>query len=116
MTPASLHAAPRREAANSVTGDAVGERVAERLCAVGVFTRQVEQVHAGEDDEEAAEKRDCVYGRGRVEALEEEARGDEGAGCEGYVVEGVDAGSKLVAGLECRKGEKRGRTYWWRIG
>ena len=58
--------------------------------AVGVVAREVEQVDAGEDDKEAAEKRDCVYGGGGVEALEEQEGGCEGAGREGYVVEGVD--------------------------
>jgi hypothetical protein len=65
--------------------------------AVGVFSREIEEVDAGKDDEEAAEQGDGVYGGGGVEALEEEAGGDEGAGGEGDVVEGVDAGGRLVA-------------------
>lgn len=66
--------------------------MAVRVCAVGVFAREVQQVYAGENYQEAAEERDRVYDRGCVEALEEEAGGDEGARREGDVVEGVDAG------------------------
>lgn len=91
LAPAGLHAAPCGEAADSVARNAVAQRVAERVRAVGVIAREVEEVHAGEDDEEAAEERDGVYGGGGVEALEEEAGGDEGKGREGYVVEGIDA-------------------------
>ena len=84
-----MHAATGREAADSVAGDAVGHCVAECVCAIGVFARKVEEVDAGEDDEEAAKERDGVYGGGGVEALEQEARSDEGKGGECYVVEGV---------------------------
>ena len=91
-----LHAAARGEAGHGVRGDAVGRCVARVVDAVGVFAREVEEVDAGEDDEEAAEQGDGVDGGGGVEALEEEAGGDEGAGGEGDVVEGVDAGGRLV--------------------
>lgn len=63
----------------------------EVFVAVGVFAAEVEQVDAGEDDEEAAEEGYCVYGGGGVETLEEETRCDERAGGEAYVIEGVDA-------------------------
>jgi hypothetical protein len=59
--------------------------------AVWVFAAEVEEVDAGEDDEEAAEEGEGVDGGGGVEAAEEDEGGDEGEGCEGYVVEGVDA-------------------------
>ena len=59
------------------------------MFSVWVFAREIEEVDAGEDDEEAAEEGDCVYGGGGVEALEEEEGGEEGAGCEGDVVERV---------------------------
>jgi hypothetical protein len=72
----TLHGAAGREAGNGVGGRAVGEGRAEVAVAVGVVAREVEEVDAGEDDEEAAEKGDCVYGRGGVEALEEEEGGD----------------------------------------
>lgn len=81
--------------------------------AVGVVAREVEEVYAGEDDEEAAEQGDGVDGGGGVEALEEEAGGDKGAGGEGDVVEGVDASGGLV--VEEFWVRKR-RTCWWRIG
>ena len=86
---ARLHGAAGGEAGEGVAGSAVGELVAE-VIAVGVLAREVEEVDAREDDEEAAEKRNCVYGGCGVEALEEQAGCDERAGCEGYVVEGVD--------------------------
>lgn len=44
--------------------------------AVGVFAREVEEVDAGEDCEEAAEEGDGVYGVGGVEAAEEDEGGD----------------------------------------
>lgn len=58
--------------------------------AVWVFAREVEEVYAGEDGEEAAEEGDCVDSVGCVEALEENERCDEGAGGEGDIVERVD--------------------------
>lgn len=57
---------------------------------VWVFAGQVEEVDTRKDNEEAAQKGNCVNGGGGVEALEEEAGGDEGEGCEGYVVERVN--------------------------
>lgn len=113
LAAAGLHAATRGEAGHGVRGDAVGVRVARVVDAVGVFAREVEEVDAGEDDEEAAEQGDGVDGGGGVEALEEEAGGDEGACGEGDVVEGVDAGGGLV--VEEFWARKR-HTCWWRIG
>lgn len=91
LTAPGLHATPCGEAGDAVRGDAVAEVVAEAGSTVGVFAREVEQVDTREDNEKAAEEGDCVYGGGGVEALEKEAGGNEGAGCEGYIVEGVDA-------------------------
>jgi hypothetical protein len=62
------------------------------VIAVGVFAGEVQEVDAGEDGEEAAEERDCVYGVGCIEAAEEDEGGDEGTGGECYVVERVYAG------------------------
>ena len=62
LAAARLHTTASGEAGDGVGGEAVGEVVAEVLVAVGVFAAEVEQVDAGEDDEEAAEERDCVYG------------------------------------------------------
>lgn len=42
--------------------------LAEEMAAIGIFARQVKEIHAGEDDEKSAEERDCVYRVGRVEA------------------------------------------------
>ena len=64
---------------------------AEGLVAIGVLTREVEEVYAGEDDEEAAEQRDGVDSRRSVEALEKQAGCDEGASGESHVVERVHA-------------------------
>lgn len=58
----------------------------------GVFAREVEEVNAGEDCEETAQKRDGVDGVASVEASEEDEGCDEGAGGEGDVVQRVDTG------------------------
>ena len=42
---------------------------------IGVIAREIEEIDAGKYDKEAAEERDGVYGRGGVEALEEEEGG-----------------------------------------
>lgn len=113
LAAAGLHAAARGEAGHGVRGDAIGVCVARVVDTVGVFPREVEEVDAGEDDEEAAEQGDGVNGGGGVEALEEEAGGDEGAGGEGDVVEGVDAGGGLVVEEVWLRLQ---RTCWWRTG
>ena len=46
------------------------------MSAVGVFAREVEEVDAGEDREEAAKEGDGVNGVGGVEAAEEDEGGD----------------------------------------
>lgn len=51
----------------------------------------VEQVHAHEDDEEAAEERHGVNAAGGVEALEEDRGRDDRAGREPDIVDRVDA-------------------------
>ena len=92
---AGLHAAAGAHAGDGVGGDAVvvvlGQRFGGERGALGIFAREVEQVDAGEDDEEAGEERDGVDGGGGVEAAEEDEAGDEGEGGEGNVIEGVDA-------------------------
>jgi len=97
--PARLHAPARAERAEAVDGDAVdlvvfaaGVSFAAdaEFDAFRVLAREVEEVDAGEDGEEAAEEGDGVDCVGGVEALEEDEGGAEGAGGEGYVVEGVD--------------------------
>lgn len=62
LAAAQLHAAAGGEAADGVAGNAVGHCVAMGAGAVGVFAREVEEVYAGEDDEEAAEEGDGVDG------------------------------------------------------
>ena len=57
-------------------------------------SREVQEIYAREDDEETAEQGDGVDCGCSVEALEEEARSDEGTGREHDVVEGVDTESK----------------------
>jgi hypothetical protein len=61
----------------------------ERSVAVGIVAREIEEVDTGEDDEESAEQRDCVYSRCGVEALEKQERRDEGTSREAYIVEGI---------------------------
>lgn len=53
---------------------------------VRVAARQIEEVNAAENYEEAAEEGDSVDGVGSVETLEEDEGGTEGGGCEGYVI------------------------------
>jgi len=103
-----LHAAAREWGGHAVCRDAVhvvfvcvrvgggGRGADHQVAAFGVFAREVEEVDAGEDDEEAAEQGDGVDCVGGVEALEEDEGGAEGAGCEGYVVEGVDTKGRVV--------------------
>lgn len=83
--------------------------------AVRIGAGEVQQVDAREDDEEAAEEGDCVYGRGCVEAAEEEEGGDESEGCEGYVVEGVDTGEVSIDSSINWTAEVR-RTCLWKTG
>jgi hypothetical protein len=74
-----------------VGGDAVVRGAVYEFRAVWVAAGDVEEVDTGEDYEEAGEEREGVYGVGGVEAAVEDEGGAEGGGCEGYVVEGVDA-------------------------
>lgn len=124
----ALHAQARLQARQPVRGDAVDLAVAAtrlvagavaladaELFAVGVLARQIEQVDAGEDGQEAAEEGDRVACVDGVEALEEDEGGDEGEGGEGYVVEGVDAGRNCQC-LVSRATLALQLTYLWRIG
>ena len=74
------------------------------------LARDVEQVDAHEDDEEAAEERDGVDAAGGVEPLEEDGGGDNSAGGETDIVDRVDA--------EISGGSRRllvqTLTRWWR--
>lgn len=102
-TPSRLHAQARLDGTDAVDWYPVHFDVLAsvggnaEIGAVRVFSREVEQVDAGEDGEEAAEKGDGVDGVGGVEAAEEDEGCAEGAGGEGYVVEGVDAAISLSA-------------------
>lgn len=97
--PSPLHAQPGLEAREAVGGDSVDFVVGSAavaggyagVYAVGIFAGEVEKVDACEDCEEAAEEGDGIYGVGGVEATEEDEGGGQGEGCEGYVVEWVDA-------------------------
>lgn len=60
--------------------------------AVGIFAAEIEQVYTRENDEKATKEGNCVYGRGGIEALEEETGCNEGACRKGDIVEGVDTG------------------------
>lgn len=59
-------------------------------CAVGIFSRKIEEVDAGEDGEETAEQGDGVDGVGGVEATEEDEGSEQRAGSEGHVVKRID--------------------------
>lgn len=99
QTPPTLHGAARTKRGERIGWYSVveavpeaGGRFAEEGSPVGVFAREVQQVDATEDDEEAAEEGYGVYRVGGVEASKEDEGGDEGEGREGYVVEWVDPG------------------------
>jgi len=79
------------DARDDVGGDAVVRGAVYHFGAVWVAARDVEEVDAGEDYEEAGEEGEGVDGVGGVEAAVEDEGGAEGGGCEGYVVEGIDA-------------------------
>lgn len=64
--------------------------MAHKMSAVGIFAREVEEVDACEDDEEAAEEGNGIYGVGRVEALEKDEGCEEREGRECDVVEWID--------------------------
>ena len=78
---------------NGIRGRPVSEARTEVRIAVGVFAGQVEQIHAREDDEKSTEERNRIHSGRRIEALEEEARGDECACCKGNIVERVYTGA-----------------------
>ena len=98
-TPPPRHTHARRDRSQPIRGYAVdfnvfasrrlGPGVYAEVGAVGIFAGEVEEIDSCEDCEEAAEEGYGVYGVGGVEAAEEDEGGAEGAGCEGYVVEGV---------------------------
>lgn len=103
----ALHAHARAEAAHAVYGYPINFAVFPTLvsfalaanaevAAVWIFAREVEEVDAGEDGQEAAEERDGVDDVGCVEASEQDEGREEGAGREGDVVEGVYAAKMLV--------------------
>lgn len=88
---AGLHAAPRQRGGHGVGGNAVDlvERRAGGMHVVmtlGIFAGKIEEVHAGENDEEAGQERNGIDRVGRVEALKEDKGCEEGAGCECYIV------------------------------
>ena len=86
-----LHAHPRLEARDHIgAGGIAGPVAAHRLSAVGVAAAQVEQVDAGEGDEEAGQQREGVHGIGGVETAEEDEGGAESGGGEGHVIQRVD--------------------------
>lgn len=93
---AGLHAHPRLQGRDHVGAGHILV-AGNQAVAVGVAARQVEQVHAGKGDEEAAKEREGVGHVGRVEALEEDEGGAKGSRGEGDVVEGVDARDALAA-------------------
>lgn len=75
-----------REPRYAVCWDSIAEAVPECAATVGVFAREIEEVNAREDDEEAAEKGDRVDGVGGVEPAEEKEGRHKGTGSECYVV------------------------------
>lgn len=89
---AELHAAARLDSRDAVGWDGVfvGMPIDE-VVAVRVAAGEIEEIDAGEDDEEAAEEGEGIDGVGGVEAAEENEGGAERGGREGDVVERVDS-------------------------
>lgn len=103
-TAPGLHGETRLKAREAVSGDPihflVGAAIVGRLDAdvatVRIFPRQIEQVYASKDGEEATEERNSVDGVGRVESAEEDERRDQCEGRERHVVQRVHtAGIKV---------------------
>lgn len=92
LTPPRLHRPPGVEAGNSVRGNTVFfvNLAVEELATVRVVSRKVEEIHAGEDNQESAKKRDGIDGVGGVEAFEKDKRSAKRSCSERDVVERVD--------------------------
>lgn len=74
-TPAGLQGPARLVARNAIRRSAlVVHFVGVQASAVGIVSGEVEEVHAGEDDQEPTQQRDRVHGVGGVEAFEEDKR------------------------------------------
>lgn len=90
--PRVLHADARLDGGNHVRARGVAAAPGRQgLGSARVGAGEVEEVDAGEGDEEAADERDGVDRVGGVEAAEEDEGGAEGGGSKGYVVERVYA-------------------------
>lgn len=72
----------------------VGQRPAVR-----VVSGEVEEIHAGEDDQEPAQQGDRIHGIGGVEPLKEDERGTQGGSGKRNIVEGVHAGQRSATGF-----------------
>ncbi len=74
LASAPLHASPCLEARESVCGYAIlfGSFAIQQSVAVRITARKVEEVDAGEDDEEAAEEGESVDSVGSIKAAEED--------------------------------------------
>jgi hypothetical protein len=70
-----------------------------------IFARKIEKVDTGEDGKEATKEGNGVDGVARVEALEEDEGGDESAGGESDIVQGVD--TRWVSGSSWEKAMRR---------
>lgn len=82
-----LHAQASLKAGYHIGTSGIGSSSASnQLVAVGVASREVQQIDAGESDQEAADQGEGIDGIGRVKAAEEDKRRAEGGGSEGDVV------------------------------
>lgn len=61
-------------------------RLDAQVAPVRVFPRQIKQIDASEDGEEATEERDGVDRIGGIETAEEDERRDQGKGRECHIV------------------------------
>lgn len=89
---AGLHRAPGLVAGDAVRRHSVVLHLGvDQLVSVRIVPREVQQVDAREDDQEATEQRDRVHGFGGVEALEEDEGGTQRGGGESDIVQRVHA-------------------------
>lgn len=87
---ARLHRSTGLVAGNSIRGDSFVVDLVEHPAAVGIVSRQVQQVDSGENDQESTQQRDCVDGIGGVESLEQNKRCAQRGGRERDIVQRVN--------------------------
>lgn len=92
-----MHTSARRKSRYAIGRWCVRESASQRVPSVRVIAGEIQEVHAGEDDEEAAKQRDGVNGGRGVKTLEKKERGNKRAGSECDIIERIHAIGLLAA-------------------